>query len=674
MRRSASSKLLFVAALLLLLLASPAPALAKDTWTGVRSQNFYLVGNASEKEVRRVATRMEQFREVFTRLFPKVKFNSPVPTTVVVFKSDGSYKPFKPVVDGKISEVAGYFQSGLDVNYITLTTERATENPFRTIYHEYVHLLVDNNIGRAAPPWFNEGLAEYYSTFDIDDDRVVVLGRLIDNHLLLLQQQPLIPFKTFFEIDNYSLHRNKRDARGIFYAQAWALMHYLIRGNDGKRLPQMSRFIDLKLAGRPTEEAFREAFQTDFAGMEKELKRYVGQRSFTAAAITFDRKLEFESTMQTTPLSEAEAESHLGDLLLHTNRPADAVARLEKALALDPRQGLAHAALGMSLVRQHKLDDARRHLKEAVALDARNYLVHYYYAYALSRQGMNDAGFVMGYPPETAAEMRAALKRAIELKPDFAESYNLLAFVGLVTNERLDEAAEMIGRARALAPGKDEYLFVLAQIYLQQQKFDDARRLLESLAASAADPQTRSGAQSYLAQLSKIEEQRASFRAMQEESARRVSDDTDNAESSSSSSGPPRLVRRGDPDQVANNGKTTEEMVAEAYAEAMHEALRKPLDGETRVQGVLVRLDCDQKGIVFHVRAGARLLKLRSASFEGLHIMAFSQEAGGQITCGPRTPESPIIVTYRAPKDARSKSDGDAVALEFVPASFVLKQ
>src|SRR5215213_3836295 len=185
-----------VAAALFLLLAAQAAAAAKDTWTSVRSQNFFLVGNASEKEIRQVATRLEQFREVFTKLLTKVNFNTPVPTTVVVFKNDGAYKPFKPVADGKTVEVGGYFQSGEDVNYITLTPERAggAENPYGTVYHEYTHLLVNNSLGPGqAAPWFNEGLAEYYSTFAVEDDRKVHLGRLIDYHIYLLREQKMIP-------------------------------------------------------------------------------------------------------------------------------------------------------------------------------------------------------------------------------------------------------------------------------------------------------------------------------------------------------------------------------------------------------------------------------------------------------------------------------------------------
>src|SRR5207237_10249263 len=144
-------------ALVLFIIAAQQPGQAKDTWTRVSSKHFTLIGNASDKEIRQVATRLEQFRDVFERLFTNAKFNTPVPTTVIVFKSMGSYKPFNP------GNNAGYFQKGEDVNYITLTTD-ATQNPFSVIYHEYVHLLLDNISGN-VPTWFNEGLAEYYSAF-----------------------------------------------------------------------------------------------------------------------------------------------------------------------------------------------------------------------------------------------------------------------------------------------------------------------------------------------------------------------------------------------------------------------------------------------------------------------------------------------------------------------------
>ena len=96
--------------------------------------------------------------------------------------------------------------------------------------------------------------------------------------------------------------------------------------------------------------------------------------------------------------------------------------------------------------------------------------------------------------------------------------------------------------------------------------------------------------------------------------------------------------------------------------------------GETRVRGLLTRIECGPKGITFHVKTGDRLLKLNSPDFNSLHLMAYTQEAGGELTCGPRKTESAAVFTYRPSKDARAKADGEMVALEFVPASFVLKQ
>ena len=90
-------RLTFPASILcVLLLTAINPIAAKDTWTSVRSKNFTLIGNGSDKEIRQVATKLEQFREVFTHLFPGMNFEGTAPTTVVVFKSDSSFRPFKP--------------------------------------------------------------------------------------------------------------------------------------------------------------------------------------------------------------------------------------------------------------------------------------------------------------------------------------------------------------------------------------------------------------------------------------------------------------------------------------------------------------------------------------------------------------------------------------------------
>src|SRR3984893_14320681 len=184
------------------------PVSAKDTWISIRSKNFVLVSNSSEKDLKRVGVRLEQFREVVSRLFPKTNFSSPVPTTVIVFKSDSSYRPFKPSAN-----TAGYFQAGTEVNYITLTTEvRGEQDPFNVIFHEYTHLLVNNTVGN-VPVWFNEGLAEYYSTFSITNDQNFVLGKPIASHVYLLRDSKMLPLRTLFQVDQHSAYYNERDKK-----------------------------------------------------------------------------------------------------------------------------------------------------------------------------------------------------------------------------------------------------------------------------------------------------------------------------------------------------------------------------------------------------------------------------------------------------------------------------
>jgi hypothetical protein len=57
---------------------------------------------------------------------------------------------------------------------------------------------------------------------------------------------------------------------------------------------------------------------------------------------------------------------------------------------------------------------------------------------------MDASQVVSEYLPETARRMRAEIKKAIELCPDYPELYGLLAFVNLVTNSHLDESIDLL--------------------------------------------------------------------------------------------------------------------------------------------------------------------------------------------------------------------------------------
>ena len=617
---------------------------AKDTWISVRTKNFYLVGNASDKDVKRVAMKLEQFREVFTQVFPNAKFNTPVPTTVVVFKNRNSYQPFSPRPNS-----SGYFQSGPDVNYIALTTESGGDDVFSIIFHEYTHQLVDNTYPN-APLWFNEGLAEYYSTFSIADDQKVVLGSPVAHHVFKLRDSNMLPLRTLFAVDHKSPHYNEKNKTSIFYAQSWALMHYLIIGKAGRN-EQLGKFMELLNFKTPLERAFQEAFGTTFEAMEKDLRKYVQQDRYNVVRGHFEKKLVLDTNFETKALTEAEGQAYLGDLLLHSYRK-DAYTYLEKALQLDPNLQMAHTSLGMAYFREGKVKEARASLERAVAANSQNYLAHYYYAETLSRAN-TDRPTTGGYPPEVAAKIREHLQKAIALRPDFYESYNLLAFVNLVTGKDIDESIASLKRILSTAPGQHNLKYMLGQLYLQKNDYKSARELLEQVIKSNADEQVRSHAESLLSQLGSMEENKARYEAAKQ--------------SISSASGAASVVTVG-VDAIKETPAPPQDP-----SQYLREALRKPLAGETQLQGTLLRIDCERKGIMFVVKTETGLLPLRTASFDAVEITTYDPKVQGEITCGERKPANVVVVSYVPNKDKRLGFEGTLKAIEFVPPDFKLK-
>ena len=286
-------------------------------------------------------------------------------------------------------------------------------------------------------------------------------------------------------------------------------------------------------------------------------------------------------------------------------------------------------------------------------MNAQNYLINYYYAFVLSREGMGEDMRVMGYTDEAAAKMRAELQKSIDLRPDFPESYKLLAFINLVTNTQLDESITFLKRVLAASPGRSDLQFILAQVYMGKEEFKPARALLEKL--SQGNSEVRESARAMLASLTTHEEQIARFHAAQEA--------TDPADGS----GPPRLIRGSASEQNPVEVKT------DPYA-YLEEALRKPAEGEKRVQGILTRIDCVPKsGITFLIKVGERTLRLRTERFEDLKITTYTGDVVGDITCGVRKPENPVVMCFLPLKGPRARADGTAKSLEFVPKDFKLQ-
>ncbi len=154
-----------------------------------------------------IATRLEEFRAAFSLLLSKDYFNSNAPIVIFVFANDEAYQPFKPLYRGRTEQfVAGYIQINPEVNYITLRAARDNRDDITSVlFHEYVHLLVNTKYGK-APLWFSEGLAEYYSAYDLlNETSSVRIGKRLPDRIQNLRAHPnLIPLASLLATDRYS--------------------------------------------------------------------------------------------------------------------------------------------------------------------------------------------------------------------------------------------------------------------------------------------------------------------------------------------------------------------------------------------------------------------------------------------------------------------------------------
>jgi tetratricopeptide (TPR) repeat protein len=471
----------------------------RDTWRSVRTNNLLVIGNADAEKLRQVAAWLEFFHSAFARLVSRNVLDASVPTTVILFRDEASFTPFKPLYQGRPANVAGFFQPGEDVNYIAISLDPSERDPFSTAFHEYVHLHLKDNVPN-TPLWLNEGLAEFYGTMQFSGGEAT-LGAPLNHYIRLLREQEMLPLSTLFSIGTNSPHYNEQEKSGVFYGESWALVHYLMLGGGSTtsgRQEQFKRFLAQVSRGEPAAKALENSFGTSLANVEDGLKAYVRRGEFSAMRIaTADPEAYASYTaMQRSSLTEGEANFYLGDLLFHINREADAERYFKQAVTLEPTLLQAHAALGQIYTYQKRYADAKKHLQRATE-SPQSYLVHYLYAFVLSREGLSATGRITDYSRETATLIRGQLLQSIKLASSYAPSRYLLALVDLVTNERLDEALEMAQKARQLAPAKANYALLLAQIHLRRSEAAEARAILESLTRSS-DTAVRGEAQSLL--------------------------------------------------------------------------------------------------------------------------------------------------------------------------------
>jgi tetratricopeptide (TPR) repeat protein len=525
-------------------LGSPEPP-----WLEVHSTHFAVITDAGEKKGREVALRFEQMRSVFALLLGKERLNQSVPLTILAFKNDKSFYQVAPLThvqgqaQGQPIDVPGFFLAGDDQDFIVLNVSE--EESWRAVAHDLAGMLLDFNYP-PAQGWFDEGLAEYFSSIHVDNKQVEIggdpalrpttdqglAGNQTDAHspksfTELLGSQVWLPLPELFTTKHDSSSRNQDTHPTLYQAESWIVMHYLLHE---KKLPDIGTYFNLVLNQHvPVEDAIQQAYGMSSAQMEKAVKDYFHAQAAlfssldgarpnpTAANAAVDPMYRFpslvgpdDSAITAKPIPEsveralyAEVASRIperhdfGLLQLHAlaNAPTASdkkfqATKEEKRPGEDPDQlptnaigsPMAHRILAWDHIQRGEFEDATTELSDAAALDQRDMWVRYYLCVLKYRVAQSKHADMQGLP-----NMMLDLRAVLDWYPELAGAYDLLA---LARNEGGSTPAAMQSEraAMALSPRNELYVYHLGQIYVASKKWEAAQALLDRLKRSS-DPQ-----------------------------------------------------------------------------------------------------------------------------------------------------------------------------------------
>jgi Tfp pilus assembly protein PilF len=473
------------------------PAVAsKDTWIEVRSPNFIVLSNAGDGEARKMADQFEQFREVFHNTFPKLRVDLGKPLIIFAVKNEDSLKALIP----GFWESKGHFHPdgiyvpGEERHYVAVRTDVETENPYQIVYHEYTHAIMSLNF-RGLPVWLNEGLAEFYGN-SVIHDKDVEIGKIAAYRLQTLREERLIPIDALLMADQSSPYYNEANHATVFYAESWAIVHYLMLDPDARNRKLLNTFMSAWDASGNQLQAAQQAFG-DLKKFGLAMEAYARQRSFYVARVATTIHGDPKS-FSSRVLPEAELDAQRALFFAHTQRPKEAETAVEEALQADANLALAYEAKGFLAYSQQEFQAAAVAFARAIELQTTDYFPYYFAAEAQLRNGMPSE--------KESRQVTAYLERAIQMNPQFAPAYAALASVYSMNPATQGKAFEAGRKAVELEPGNLGYATNYGYVLANAGKTAEAKTLALRIQQAAKSPIDRANAQQLLAVVASHEE------------------------------------------------------------------------------------------------------------------------------------------------------------------------
>ena len=640
--------------LMLLLISEPVHASDQPHWLRLSSAHFEVLTDAGQKKGHEIAARFEQMRAVFADLLRRKQVHMGEPIEIIAVANPEKYAQLAP--GGNPNTPAFWIA---DQSRVFILLNASDPDCWRAMQHPLAHYFLNYNYP-PTQPWFDEGIAEYFSSlyFTVQKTELgadpelnwprpgAVPGAGQKSFTELLDNPVWLNFADLLEMKNRVVNGEEGTHHTLFYAQSWILVHYLI--NKDKLSETGTYFGLVELQKMPVAEAIQQAFGMSVVQLDQAVKDYFHSLKPLAASLDQSRRSnppptpepviesmlpfsidDVSTTDAQLKIPEATALVDEMELRIPEHRQ-QAIQELDKlASGEETETVVSDRALAWPYLQKGQTKEAFEQLNSAMQINSSD---------AWTRFELADTSYQMGQKGakvQGLANMMESLHTVIDRYPEFAEAYNMLGWARL-TGGGGNAAMETMKIAVQLNPRSEPYQLLLAQSEIAAKKWDDGAALLNRLQDSH-DPLIAAAAKKDLHELPFLKKYGI---APQEQAESKPQ--TDPAPKSQTSEMKP------DSTDDESSDDDSSKNVSKPAAPAID---KRPVQF---LKGKLVSVDCSQApGATLQVSKGPRILKLRTSDYKSLVVLGSEK-----FSCDWK--DVSVSVNYRASKSG----EGDLVSVE----------
>ena len=384
-----------IVALFLLLFASTT---ASAEWHEASSENFLVIADQNETDVREFTERLERFHSALASILER-DATPPSPSnrvTIYVVRTAGQVQK---LAGDKSGFLRGFYQprAGGSVAFTSRVEGQGSQisQSEQTLFHEYAHHMMHGASEWANPRWLSEGFAEFFSTARFEKNGGVGIGLPAYHRAGELAYASNVSIEALLDSETYK--KDKSKSYDEFYGRSWLLYHYLQL--SGNRKGQLTAYRLALANGASEMEAATQTFG-DLQQLDKELNNYLrksrmsyvslpgeklrvgpitvrkmraGEAAIMPVVLESKRGVNEESAKLLVTKARAVAAQHgtdsavmaaLAEAEHDAGNYSEAVAAADKAIAADPRQVNAHVQKIYALYRI--ADDANADASDTV--------------------------------------------------------------------------------------------------------------------------------------------------------------------------------------------------------------------------------------------------------------------------------------------------------------------